>query len=257
MDNSVILVSPLHDPDARLEEEVIKNGVKLNAFFNNLVIVSTTENTSEKTIKALNNTRLNYSFLSEEIENTLGNNYRNAIKLGLEKNSSHILLLDFDRALHWTRRFAQELEEIKNKLLSLNGFTSFVRTRRAFESHPLMQRSTETTINAIASEVAKKDIDIMSGAFGMDRNFAETVLKFSKRDDFGFYAEILEIALKNNTTIDTIEVEGLEWETPDQYKDKINKEGYSQWLSEFESLSEWEKRVKLIEKSTEVLTENQ
>ena len=66
----------------------------------------------------------------------------------------------------------------------------------------------------------------------------------------------MKTTLKNNITINTIEVEGLEWETPDQYKDKIDKEGYSQWLSEFESLPEWEKRVKLIEKSTEVLTEN-
>ena len=47
---------------------------------------------------------------------------------------------------------------------------------------------------------------------------------------------------------------GLEWETPDQFKDKIEQEGYSAWLNEFESLPEWQRRLKLIEDSTNVLT---
>ena len=59
---------------------------------------------------------------------------------------------------------------------------------------------------------------------------------------------------KNKVQINTMEVEGLEWETPDQFKDKIEQEGYSAWLNNFESLPEWEKRVKLIEDSTDVLT---
>lgn len=256
MQSSTILVSPLHDSEARLEEEIIKYGSKLNDIVENSFVASVTKNSSKKIFSALEKSELNYKILPLEIENTLGNNYRNAIRLGLEKNTTHVLLVDFDRSLHWVRRFPLELEQIKKTLDNLKGFTSFVRSRRAFESHPLTQRATETTINAIASELAKKDIDIMSGAFGLDKNFAEVLLKSSSRNDFGFYAEILEIALKNNIQINTVEVEGLEWETPDQYKDKIEKEGYSQWLNEFESLPEWEKRVKLIEKSTEVLTDN-
>lgn len=256
MSNSIVLVSPLHDPDARLVGEVLRNDRKLNKIFDNFFIASVTENTSPKTFNALKEMGISYSILPKEANNTLGNNYRNAIRLGIEKNVSHILLMDFDRSLHWARRFPEELEKVREDLISLSGFTSFVRSRRAFESHPQTQRATETTINAIASELTKTDVDIMSGAFGMDIKFAEYILKTSKRNDYGFYAEMLEVALKNNIKINTLEVEGLEWETPDQYKDKIDKEGYSQWLSEFESLPEWEKRVKLIEKSTEVLTGN-
>lgn len=251
---NITLVCPLHDPDSRLLEEIKKNGKILNNIFQSSVIVSVTPNTSPDTVNVLKSIQLKYSELPSNQENTLGNNYRNAILLGTEKKATHIFLVDFDRAIHWARRFPKELEEIQNKLSGLEGFTSFVRSRRAFESHPLTQRATETTINAIASELTNTDVDIMSGAFGMDKYFSKLLLKSSKRDDFGFYAEMLEVALKNKARINTIEVEGLEWETPDQYKDKIEKEGYSQWLSEFESLSEWEKRVKLIEKSTEVLT---
>ena len=94
----------------------------------------------------------------------------------------------------------------------------------------------------------------MSGSFAFDRKLAEQIVKESKRMDYGIYAEFLMVALKHKAQINTIEVEGLEWETPDQFRELIEKEGYAKWLNDFQSLSEWEKRVKLIEDSTEVLT---
>ncbi len=256
LSESVVLVCPLHDPEERILQELKNLGTNLTEIYGGLVGISVSRTTSKKTIEALKQASTHLLIQNKKTGLSLGDNYRQAIRLGLGLNTSHIHLMDFDRALHWVRRYPQELNEVVKKITTFSGFLSFVRTRRAFESHPLIQRTTETTINAIASEVAGVDVDIMSGSFGMDRDLATLIVKESKRQDFGIYAEFLEITLKHKVRVNTIEVDGLEWETPDQYQDKIEKEGYTAWLDEFESLPEWKKRVKLIEKSTEVLTKS-
>jgi hypothetical protein len=44
-----------------------------------------------------------------------------------------------------------------------------------------------------------------------------------------------------------IEVEGLEWETPDRFQEKIQEIGYEHWLEKFQNATEWKNRVKLME----------
>ena len=254
MNNTVTLVSPLHDPQGRILKILKKQGKKLIDLYNGKAAIGVTPATTHKTINLLQNLGFTIKIQDEHTGLDLGSNYRLALQLGLAFNTLHIHVLDFDRALHWANRFPDELQNVIEKIPSYSGFLSFIRTRRAFESHPLIQRTTETTVNAIASEIAKVDVDIMSGSFGFDKNLALLIVNESKRRDFGIYAEFLTIALRHKMKINTIEVDGLEWETPDQFKDKIEQEGYSGWLNEFESLSEWEKRVKLIEDSTDVLT---
>jgi len=251
---NTVLVSPLYDPDARLAKQVLNVGKKLFSIYSGKIFVSISHNTSEDTEGALREAGIPFSVTAESI--SLGQNYRRAIKGGLRLNPTHIHFVDFDRALHWVERFSEELLKVDKEIEKRRGLVSFVRTRRAFESHPLIQRTTETAVNAIATEIAGIDVDIMSGSFGFDKKTAETIIGKSKRDDFGIYAEFLQIALKHKIKITTIEVEGLEWETPDQFREKIEKEGYLAWLNEFESLPEWKKRVKLIEESAAVLTKN-
>ncbi len=249
----VSLASPLHDPEGRLLPIISAYGGKLLKLYGGNAAISITPKTLPETTSKLNAQGFTTIMQDEKSGLDLGSNYRLAVKTALTKSSTHIHLVDFDRALHWTQRFHNELRDIIDYIPSYDGFISFMRTRRAFETHPQIQRVPEITINAIASEVAKTDVDIMSGAFAFDAKLAKEIVSQSKRKDYGIYAEFLSIALKNKAKINTMEVEGLEWETPDQFKDKIEKEGYSAWLSEFESLPEWEKRVKLIEDSSEVL----
>ena len=246
----ITLVSPLHDPNSKLLSYIKKYGRALKKIYHGNVCVAVTTETNSKVISELK--RLGFNISSEH--KNAADNYRHAIKMGIKTNASYIHQVDFDRALHWVNRFSNELKDVIYYIPSYSGFLSFIRTRRAFESHPLIQRTTETTVNAIASEVAGVDVDIMSGSFGFDRELTELIAKESKRTDFGIYAEFLTIALRHKMKINTMEVEGLEWETPDQFKDKIEQEGYSAWLNEFESLPEWQRRVKLIEDSTNVLT---
>lgn len=245
--NTVCLVSPLHDPEARLLAELKKYGQPLHKMYRGNIAISLTEVTSTKIVHEL--LSLDYHVITqpEEYQSEIGANYRQSIKKGLEIDAKAYHLLDFDRALHWVKRFPEELEKVIEVLPTYEGLTSFVRSHRAYETHPLVQRSTEATINAIASEITGKDVDIASGSLGMDAATARLFAEKSKNKDYGIYAELLKIAVDHKLTINTYEVEGLEWETPDQFEATIKKVGYMEWLHSFESLDQWEKRIKLID----------
>jgi hypothetical protein len=249
--HGVTLASCLHDPEGKLSDIIKKYAKDLLKVYDGRCYISISEQTSPSVSKQLEEAHFIISHY--RYGKHVGKNYKKALELSLAARTSHIQFIDFDRALHWVKRFPEELTTVVEKISSYEGFISLVRTRKAFDSHPLTQRTTETVINAIASEYAKMDVDIMSGAFAMERHVAQVIVNEVKRNDFGIYAEILDLVLKQKAPIHTLEVEGLEWETPDQFTDKIKKEGYIAWLDEFMSLPEWKKRVALMEHSAQVL----
>lgn len=252
MSNSVCLASPFHDPEGRLLELLQENGEKLLSLYHGNAVVNVSPKTSHEII-ALLKTQGFSVFKQKSSTGLISDNYLSAIRIAVRTDSTFIHLVDFDRALHWAKRFPRELRDVVKILPTYQGFVSLVRTNRSFQSHPQVQRSTESIVNAIASEVSSIEIDIMSGSFGFQKKLAVKIVQEAKRKDYGIYAEFLTIALKHKFLISTIEVEGLEWETPDQYQDIISKEGYSAWLHAFESLPEWKKRITLLEDSADVL----
>jgi hypothetical protein len=48
-----------------------------------------------------------------------------------------------------------------------------------------------------------------------------------------------------------IEIEGLEWETPDRYREEIKTQGLEQWKKSFQTPAEWRKRVEMLRDFTE------
>jgi len=252
----VCLVSPLHDPEGRLSGMIKKHGKKLKSLYYGYVYVKITRETHPDTLKALNTVKIQYSKQTSKSGYTsIGRSYREAIMMGIKTKTRHIHLCDFDRALHWIESFPNELRDIVELLPSNYGLTWIGRTNRAFNTHPKTQQHTEAIVNEIASSKAGLDIDIMSGSFAMDLDTAKTLLKSTKRNDFSLYAEFVMAALKRGIPMYSIVADGLEWETPDQFRDKIRREGYQDWLDEFMSLPEWKRRVELLERNSDVLTE--
>jgi len=43
-----------------------------------------------------------------------------------------------------------------------------------------------------------------------------------------------------------IESEGLEWETPDRYREEIRDQGFEEWKRKYQTASEWRKRNKML-----------
>jgi hypothetical protein len=250
--SSVCLISPLHDPDGKLLPMLSTYGSALTKLYSGNIGVSVTDQTQPQMITLLKKCGIYCRIVSTE-HRFIGEDMKNTLKLGLHFKTHAIHFVDFDRALHWVKKFPIELRDIVRLVASSNGFISFVRTKRAFLTHPYTQQSTEKVINMIASEEAKRTVDIMSGSFAFETSFAKIAIQELKRKDFGVYAEFLMIALRHKFLIDTIEVDGLEWETPDQFQDEIRRTSYDTWLHNFQSLSEWQKRIALLEDSLDTL----
>lgn len=253
MHDLVCFVSPLHDPHGRLEKMLSDHGKKLVQIYGNVTRISVSSDTSSKIIKLLKKCSLTYDIKPEISGKGVGGNIRHALQMGIKTGSSHLHLVDFDRALHWVSRFPEELLSVSGQIPQASGYISLVRNKQAFETHPLAQRQTESVTNTLAAKVAGVDVDIMSGSFAVDRELAAAIVRDVVGSDYGVYAEILQTALRYQVDINTMEVSGLEWETPDQFTKEIEKMGYASWLSEFESLFEWRKRISLVEDSARVL----
>ena len=59
----------------------------------------------------------------------------------------------------------------------------------------------------------------------------------------GFYAARPVFLWSWAETKHYVEVEGLEWETPDRFRAEIAELGYDAWLDQFQSPAEWRRRV--------------
>lgn len=178
-------------------------------------------------------------------------NYKLAIKNALDciKNSDFqkIFYIDFDRLIHWINTYPDELSNILTNNLSVE-YLHFGRTPRAFKTHPPTQTETERIINEFGSKILNfSDIkDLISVCFIISKKMGEQILRMENKTVTGFYSswpiKLWSIAESKKY----VEVEGLEWETPDQFETEIKEMGYKNWLMKFQSANEWKKRVKFL-----------
>ena len=247
---SVCLACTFDDVEGRLLGYVCANSSVLTKIYNGQIAVSATKRTSLKIISALKAQGIEVS--QNKTVLSRGENYRKAASLGLKFKPLHIHFVDLDRVLHWAANYPDELAAVVKKTSEFKGFLALNRTRRAFLTHPKTQRLTENVINEVSSKLAGKNIDIMSGGYGFDYDLAKLFARESKVLDFGIYVEFLAIALKHKAPINMMNVEGLEWETPDRFQKEIKNMGYKRWLGQFESFEEWERRIGFISESMRV-----
>jgi hypothetical protein len=64
---------------------------------------------------------------------------------------------------------------------------------------------------------------------------AKKLLKTQTKSIYGFYCEWPITLWRHAENPAYVEVEGLEWETPDRYQEEIKKKGYERWLREFQT----------------------
>ncbi len=240
-----LLLVTIHDPEGRLlgikNIESILKGALLNYESS---IASITENTHPK-MKEI--ARRHFKCMPQNV-GTQGHHMMNLMKTAAGKNFHYC---DFDRLIHWQRRYPEELRDVAKKLDKSDGFTFICRTKRAFETHPDTQKDTETVYNALVSDYLGMEVDIGSGTFGFDdksrRAFA------SIKDDVSdarFLGCFLLCIKRGKIAISRVEAEGMEWETPDIYIKEIKKMGYKKWLAGFQTHDEWRRRVSYISQIT-------
>lgn len=242
-----ILTSTFHDSDNRLKESIVRYGSIVKEIFQSAYIV-VTPSTDQQIIDALNALGFRILIGSKTIIGT----YKKALKSALTSNFECIFYCDFDRILHWASTYPKELMEISNSYFD-HDFLLIGRTGRAFQTHPETQAITEGIANQLASKIIgfNENRDIISTCWRAKSRLVKKLLQLPAENTYGFYCEWPIVAWRNALNPFYIKVEGLEWETPDRYKEEIKEKGYERWLQEFQTPDEWKKRSKVLGDSIE------
>ena len=168
-----------------------------------------------------------------------------AVRLGLDQPIDRLHFCDLDRFLHWLIHYPAELIDLAS-IWDRHDLTVLARSERAFHSHPDCQVLTEGIANAvIARRTGIPAVDAFSGSYVWSRRAAEALLAAPGRRDLRFYTETVMAPFRADCTVGCHVVEGLEWETPDQYPAEIAARGYAAWLAQFESPAQWRHRAEL------------
>ncbi|MDX2140361.1 MAG: hypothetical protein SF123_19910 [Chloroflexota bacterium] len=140
-----------------------------------------------------------------------------ALRLGLETDATHLLYSDFDRALRWVELHPDELAMTLKRLDNCECLV-IGRTERAFATHPRCLRETEQVINEVFAHVTGLPFDICVAARGLSRSAAARILTDSRvESSLGVDGEWLYLLHRAGYPLDYTQVEGMDWETVDQY----------------------------------------
>ena len=143
---------------------------------------------------------------------------RNAsLRFALESDSSHLLYSDFDRVLHWSEIYPNEFAETVSRIDSSECLV-IGRTPRALATHPNCLQETEQIINDVYAHITGNRFDICVAARGLSRTAVMRILDESRvATALGVDGEWLYILQRAGYPLEYIEVDGMDWETADQY----------------------------------------
>ena len=164
----------------------------------------------------------------------------------LEIEADHYLLPDSDRLIHWLLAYPEELAALPSRW-GHHDVLSVSRSARAFASHPPTQTLTEgPAMTLIARAIGLPGADPFSGVYVLSRRAVTALVASDAPRDERIYAEAFLAPARAGLSFDRWVVEGLEWETPDVFRDEIAAIGYDGWLAGFQSPREWERRAGML-----------
>lgn len=155
---------------------------------------------------------------------------RETLRAGLLAGTSHLHLCDFDRALHWSACYPEEMNAVAAEIPSYDLLV-LGRTERAWATHPPYQVETEPLFNKVFALVSGRPWDIGAGSRGLSRRAAETLLETSQDLTVGVDADWpLLLMRRGDFRAGYRPCEGLEFETADRFGAEIEAAGsYAAW----------------------------
>ena len=242
MPTILTFTSTIHDPEGRLKWLIEEVGRQLREYFDS-AYVAYTPNTHPSVVKELNDE----GYQTLKAGDTVASTYQTALKQPIRKDPERILYCDFDRALHWIQAYPEEFKQLST-INSDHDFILIGRTQRAFDTHPETQTMTEGIGNMVASKILgfSKTRDILGTTWILTRELATLVTNRKSSNAFGFYTDWPMTFWRSAKNPSYIEMEGLEWETTDRYKEEIRTQGFENWKTRFQTPQEWVKRTKML-----------
>jgi hypothetical protein len=219
----VVLAATHHDPEGRLYDQTARVLPQLGRLFS-AIAIQATQASQQRSLDLL----AGAGALVQQEESAqssslvlLGRARRDALECAVGLDAPMILFCDFDRALHWAECYPDELASVASDLAA-RDFTVLGRTKRAFASHPRIQRDTETIVNTVYTSVSSNAWDVTAAARGLSRRAAAAILAGCNEQSVGTdVAWPLFLQRRGGFTIGYCATEGLEFETADRYGDQI------------------------------------
>lgn len=151
-----------------------------------------------------------------------------ALKQGIEAGADFIHYCDADRLIRWAELLPNELAMTVERLQTAD-FTAIGRSAYAFETHPKSLQTTEALTNRVLTgwlgqppeRPPDQPLDLASGSKGFNRAAARFIHRNSQPiRPMGTDAEWAILARRGGFSIQSVEVDGLDWESADQYQDQ-------------------------------------
>lgn len=238
------LTCGIHDPDAGLAWELAECVPVLFSIFDK-VIVTATMQTDEGVLEELR--RLGCVVARRRTHAYgPGLTLRETIRRGhAAAGTGPLLYMDMDRALHFARTKPEEYARLAKRVARAEWFIG-ERSPSAYRTHQRALIETEAGANVIISKAIgeKKVHDFLTSCIGLSPAACETILRLPARRDFAVLGQ-WALALKKAGFKPTFaSFDGLDWETPYQFRDLVKKlGGIAAFRAHLDaSPEEWEKR---------------
>lgn len=141
-----------------------------------------------------------------------------ALRAGVATGADYLHYVDADRLVRWYERLPDELAQTVAHIPRAD-FTAIGRTPAAFATHPQALQLTEQLTNRVLSQWLGQPLDLASGSKGFSLAAARFILRNSQPiRPMGTDAEWAVLARRGGFSIASLEVDGLDWESADQYQ---------------------------------------
>ena len=255
---TVALAATYHDPEGRMHGQIKRVLPVLTRIFGGLALrASHSTHPPSLALFAEAGAAIVQGSPEQAIERfKLGQARRAAVTLALQFDCPLILHCDCDRVLHWAERYPQELEQVVTGMADYD-FTVLGRTPRAFDSHPRIQRDTESIVNHVFATASGHAWDVTAATRGLARRAAEAILAGCPDEEVSTdvsWPLFLERA--GGFSLGYIATEGMEFETADRYGEEIAQAGgLARWMARLDAdPRNWAHRLDMARVEIEAMT---
>jgi hypothetical protein len=169
------------------------------------------------------------------------------IQKALTANPDYIHYADMDLLLHWVECDPQEWRETVEAIQRTDCLV-IGRTVRALQTRPQAIQQTEHVINLVFSHILGQSMDLGLGTRGYSRRAAQCIIQRSAPGRWGD-AEWLILIQRAGLPVTYCEVDGVEWETPDRYRDQVADAATRQRMADAydQDAANWALRVRVTQ----------
>jgi hypothetical protein len=179
------------------------------------------------------------------------------LRLAVERDADAIHYVDMDRLVRWVETRPEELSATARRATTTDNLL-IGRTPAAYATHSRTLIDTEALTNRTFSHWLRTarpgfapgyaDLDFSAGSRGFSRRAAQFILAHSPDEnalamDLGWLA----LLVRGGFALDYVEVDGLDWETADRYRDSAADASAQRALAEQVDADpeEWARRARV------------